>query len=410
MLRFGRKVLVLGVLWTSLLSAQNVNWHNQITNKPFLDVKSYGVTGNGTTDDATKFQTALTAATGKTLVVQSGTYKLGALLTVPANTALECNSGATLKRGYAGAMLSLGTGSSVKGCTFDGTWATYTAQNYASALVRVNNATDVSITHNEFIYVGGHSIYLYGGSSRVMISNNFFSNIDYTAIRALESSSLVTISNNIIDSSATRVVGVAGYEIASIKVQGSTGGTIELYNITGNIIIGPNNAGYICVETGVDAVGTSYVRSNTLVGNTCKLSTTSFGAFSIVGDYNVVSGNMVDARVSTQVDYAIEIVYGTSASVTGNSVVTSNTNAGTGIILNRVSNTTVAGNSLSGGFDRGIYLYTDNSSGSHNYVTNNSVTGNTIDLKRASSSAIALICAVGGVCDYNIIAITFLPG
>jgi hypothetical protein len=409
--RFGRNILVLGLAWTSLLSAQNVNWHNQITNKPFLDVKSYGVTGNGTTDDATKFQTALTAATGKTLLVQAGTYKLGALLTVPANTSIECNSGATLKRGYAGAMLSLGTGSSIKGCTFDGTWATYTIQNYTASLIRLNNVTDVSIIHNEFINVGGQSIYIYGGTKRVIISNNIFTNIDFAAIRALESSSLVTISNNIIDSSASRVATISDYELISIKVQGSSGGIMELYNITGNVITGPNNAGYMCIETGVDAAGTSTARSAAIVGNTCKLSTTAFAAFSVVGEYNVVSGNMVDARVSTMVDYAIELVFGENSSVSGNTVITSDTNAGTGIILNKMRNCTVVGNSLHGGFNYGIYLYAEASLGAKAWAGNNSVSGNTVNLRRAASSAINILCnASGTVCDYNIISNNILTG
>jgi hypothetical protein len=51
-----------------------------------VNALDYGVVGDGTTDDTTAMQAALTAATGKTLLIPPSTYKITAQLNVPANT------------------------------------------------------------------------------------------------------------------------------------------------------------------------------------------------------------------------------------------------------------------------------------------------------------------------------------
>ena len=60
----------------------------------------YGVTGNGTTDDATNFNAALQAAAGKILYIpkQSGSfYLVGDNLLIPSNTGIVCETGVVIK-------------------------------------------------------------------------------------------------------------------------------------------------------------------------------------------------------------------------------------------------------------------------------------------------------------------------
>lgn len=60
----------------------------------------YGVTGDGTTDDATNFNTALQAAAGKILYIpkQTGSfYLVGDNLLIPSNTGIVCETGVVIK-------------------------------------------------------------------------------------------------------------------------------------------------------------------------------------------------------------------------------------------------------------------------------------------------------------------------
>lgn len=55
---------------------------------PTVNVASYGVTGNGVTDDTTNIQSALTAAAGKSITFPKGSYVVSAQLTISAGTTL----------------------------------------------------------------------------------------------------------------------------------------------------------------------------------------------------------------------------------------------------------------------------------------------------------------------------------
>jgi hypothetical protein len=52
----------------------------------YITPQDYGAVGNGTTDDTTAIQSALTAAAGKSLYIPAATYKITAALTVPINS------------------------------------------------------------------------------------------------------------------------------------------------------------------------------------------------------------------------------------------------------------------------------------------------------------------------------------
>ena len=63
-----------------------------------VSVKTYGATGNGTTDDSAAFQAGLNAlaGTGTALYVPPGVYKIGTTLNPPSNTTIVGSQGATI--------------------------------------------------------------------------------------------------------------------------------------------------------------------------------------------------------------------------------------------------------------------------------------------------------------------------
>lgn len=70
----------------------------QIT-QPFDNVKAYGATGDGTTDDTAAIQAAITAGSGSTVIIPrpSTAYHLTAALTVPSNSRIQLDPGTRLE-------------------------------------------------------------------------------------------------------------------------------------------------------------------------------------------------------------------------------------------------------------------------------------------------------------------------
>lgn len=111
----------------ALVEHSNDGTHNKLTKvtDPYIDVRAYGAVGDGVTDDTAALQAALTAATGKTLLLPVGTYIHSSLLTLPSNITIY-GYGATIKAANAlsktiGGMSVTGkTDLQVFGLTYDG--------------------------------------------------------------------------------------------------------------------------------------------------------------------------------------------------------------------------------------------------------------------------------------------------
>jgi hypothetical protein len=69
-----------------------------VTQVGTTSVTSFGAVGDGTTNDATAIQTALTAAAGKVLLIPPGTYNVPSALTLPAGGVTILAYGATFTR------------------------------------------------------------------------------------------------------------------------------------------------------------------------------------------------------------------------------------------------------------------------------------------------------------------------
>lgn len=93
------------------------------------NVRLYGAAGDGITDDSSKVQNAISAAHeagGGTVYIPGGTYLASAKITVKENVRLELSKGASIKRGYNGAVLELEKNTEIVGGTIDANGSTYT--------------------------------------------------------------------------------------------------------------------------------------------------------------------------------------------------------------------------------------------------------------------------------------------
>jgi hypothetical protein len=76
------------VFFSLTLCGQQIDWVKQVKNKPIIDVRDYGVKGDGS-NDLTAFQAALTAGAGKEVFVPAGTYTINGTLTISSGTVLR---------------------------------------------------------------------------------------------------------------------------------------------------------------------------------------------------------------------------------------------------------------------------------------------------------------------------------
>ncbi len=95
----------------------------------FVSVKGYGAAGDGTTDDTTAIQAALTAGAGGAVLVPEGNYKITGTITIPPSTTLKgvgaCDVLIPLAGGSnfsitntSGTSFLMGRGSTIDGCNF----------------------------------------------------------------------------------------------------------------------------------------------------------------------------------------------------------------------------------------------------------------------------------------------------
>lgn len=132
---------------------------------PLISPGVNGVVGNGTTSDSTAIQTILSANAGQTIFVIEGVY-VASGLSLPADTILQFDKGATFKNNNSGTdLLTIGSRSVIRGGKFDGNGfnrnvivasaavdvevdaATCTNHGTAYGLY-VNNASDRANIHN----------------------------------------------------------------------------------------------------------------------------------------------------------------------------------------------------------------------------------------------------------------------
>lgn len=140
---------------------------------PYVSVKTYGATGDGTTDDTTTIQNAITAANGGTVFFPSGTYKV-------TNTINVSVAGTTLRSAGAKIYVAFGASTPASGIlfnitashvTFDGLWFDSTG-------------TSATTTTNKYIVK-------YTGTSGAHLSNSIVRNCKFTNLPWADNFTLV---------------------------------------------------------------------------------------------------------------------------------------------------------------------------------------------------------------------------
>ncbi|WP_246560513.1 glycoside hydrolase family 55 protein [Kitasatospora kifunensis] len=153
-----------GSLLTSDASG-NASWQipGAVSGLDWVNVKTYGATGNGTTDDTAALQAALSAApAGGTVYLPPGTYLVSSPLTVNGLTVYGANATSTAIRiaaGFSGseAINLTGNGSIVQGLTVTGISTTYSS-NPACDAIRITNAMRCTVRDVVVTYVNGWSV------------------------------------------------------------------------------------------------------------------------------------------------------------------------------------------------------------------------------------------------------------
>ena len=281
------------------------------------NVRTFGATGDGVTDDTSALQSAFTAAAGATVLIPPGTYKVTGSMTLPEDTTLR-GAGATLTGAFpsgGSGVLKLSDGTAVHDLTVVNTHGT--GGNWA---ISTNSASDVLIS--------GCTI---RGSWLIGLA------IDY--------------------GSAVRVVGNLFDEVGMLNGSATPGSACALHETESVTIVG--NTFTDCLQ---DAVYVAESQNVTVTGNTvrdqpegvqvrvaCNSVTVSNNSFTIKGS-SVVSS----FGVLVQTD-AVDVV------VSGN---TFRTTAGTddpaaGVRIDDESHrAVVTGNTFRGDFEYGVHVGT----------------------------------------------------
>jgi len=259
-----------------------------------VNVKTYGATGNGSTDDTEALQNAINAQ--NVLVLSGGTYIINTTLTVRSGVSIYGINGATIKSGSAlsGKLLTAGTYMITNGASkvnivnlnFSPGSEAFALGTWSNSCIYIGNSVSTAIKYNRFNFtqpyqaIGIEGVWVSGaGSKGNYIGHNVFNTVGIVYAEA-GTAGTITIANTVNNShsnalcsygnSTTNCTGNqvinntinnAGYN--GINDWGTTFGTI----IKGNVINGSGKS----PSQGADGEGIQAVGVNTIVSlNTIK--------------------------------------------------------------------------------------------------------------------------------------------
>ena len=390
---------------------------------------TYGAKGDGSTDDTTAIQAALTAcrlAGGGTVYVPEGTYIVSSMLQIGSGTTLQgAGAGATTIRAKSGSWAGVAqigsinglgvlitynnasaSNITVTGLTVDGNEAGITAipswaGTQACGGLHINNVTGLTIRACKIMNTIGYTVYLQSDTNFQVLGSTVTSGQSATWGLAgsptqqdgihLDACTYGTVSGNNVD---TGVLVGAGDD--AIAVQAYTG-TCHDITISGNVCRAAANGVDIALGA---ASGTANIFNIAITGNDfwqsykSSISNQIFqGTTSI--SYNVtISGNTfaqwgaASAAAILVLDYPGAL--GTSGngwagwSVTGNTFTNPQTTTGTVMLIEGGSDLVVAGNTI---YNCNSYfgIQVGNFGALQETVTNFTITGNSIDQSTATA-------------------------
>lgn len=389
-----------------------------------VNVRSYGATGDGTTDDRAAIVAAIAAVAteGGTVYFPPGDYYTSSAITVSADTGITL-----LGAGYASSVKS---NTASEGCKFAITGDNVTIRNlrlnggYVSGgqagdfgLVNITDCANTKIDGCTIVNSGHLGIRIRGLAVDVTIQGNTFGN-HLCSVQSFDTSNTNVPQRIMIDGNSFQANWGTGGETGAIKLQAepSRTGITSGHVVSNNII---KNCGQMGVEIwghasdcailGNTIEGTEWGISlddtirTTVVGNTCRLFTYAGIESATDTAYNIISGNVCDGRLANgsrganagiitsnnrpqYIKISDNIVFGINGDgiklqTTDNSEVLGNTvrDANNGIVLNGSSNISVKGNRLYGTFGTFIFIdcYGANLTGID--ISENILTGNASD-------------------------------
>ncbi len=313
-----------------LVAASN----SSASDKAAADYIADGDTVAAADGDQVQINSALTAATGKKVVLLKGTYTVDDTILVPDNTTIT----------------GLGTGTVVEFSDIDVTdyifqnTNTTSGQNIAIKDMKLDGRNDLNLSGSQ------SAIYFNDmGTAGSNLAGAIVSNVEMTRFRGV--AALIDSSDN------NRFVGN--------KFISNTNDGLSLYNSSGfNMIvdnIATNNGGGVAYSIAGN--------NNTISGNTVRNQLSGYG-IQITGDYNTATANILDNNISglqvqgnkitlsdniirSSSDRGIGVISSTYVSITNNSIETSSQE---GIEFYSTSDSSISGNTITNGDLHGVLI------------------------------------------------------
>lgn len=369
-----------GTLKTSGSLASKVSKNDLVIN-----VKDYGATGDGSTDDTAAISSAVAALTsGSTLYFPGGTYFVSQVLLSSKSNFKIMGAGATI-RGFntTNAVLRLAT------CTFfevnglNICHANATVRNSSGHGMHLSSCTDFVVTHNTLYETAAAGFISFGGNRGTVENNNVHDTLA-DAIHLTRGSKFISVVGNHTDTTGDDGIAVVSYQsdglvCTDITITGNTvfqpmargisvvGGTNV--QINGNTVRSTQSAGiYVSQESSFNTYGVTNVA---VTGNTIKDANTynqvaNFGSIHISGFSStyVVDGVQVASNLiyggNGWMIYAVAQAAGQirHVQIAGNFCLGPNA-AGSGIQLTAVTDSSITGNTVRYAYASGIYTDSD---------------------------------------------------
>jgi parallel beta-helix repeat protein len=342
--------------------------HNRLIADAAVNVKDFGATGDGTTNDAASLQSAINAAVaaGKDLYIPEGDYNCGSTTLTLGGSIRVFGAGVgqtILKKTVDTAdELIFATGQSdieIESIRFDYTPATTTVSNDLCA-IRISSATKSAIRNchvTGFFYLG----IVFENSEQCQVTGCYVRGVKNRSIYVYQACKDIIISNNNID--GFNVGGTTATTDYGINLNPAGGGRY----IYGTVV--SNNTVRNCTAHGISSAENTI--GATITGNTIANITGFYGiliqkANTISNYQTAVTGNFVQDCGT----YGIYCTESWNAIINGNQVIDCTSH---GIAFNIQQNSVITGNILYSNGGSGIHV----AASLRNIITSNQCLNNT---------------------------------